>query len=57
MLDESCYKEDSLRDFAKWAVLCGHYSVAPLIKNYQEFLYYAKDRKPEPQTAPIEDDT
>ena len=48
MTDKPCYKEDSLTDFAAWAAICGHYNVAPLIKNYQEFLRYARENNPEP---------
>ena len=48
MSDQPCYKEDSLRDFAAWAVICGHYNVAPLTKNYQEFLRHVRENNPEP---------
>ena len=49
MIEKPCYKEDSLKDFAAWAKQCGHYSVAPLIKNYQEFLEHVRqDQNPKP---------
>lgn len=48
MTDKPCYKEDSLRDFAIWAAQCGHYSVAPLVKNYKEFVHHVKNSDPKP---------
>lgn len=57
MSDKPCYKEDSLKDFAVWAARCGHFSVAPLIKNYQEFLSNVRDRGPEDATTPTGGDT
>jgi hypothetical protein len=55
MSDKPCYKEDSLRDFALWAASCGHYTVAPLIDNYQEYLKNVKNRDPEPPGPPLDD--
>ena len=40
---KTCYKEDSLQDFAAWAKSCGHYPVAPLIQNYQEYVCHARN--------------
>jgi hypothetical protein len=48
MIEKTCYKEDSLQDFAEWATQCGHYSVAPLIENYQEFIKNVRSGEPEP---------
>jgi len=50
MIEEACYKEDSLQDFATWAAYCGHYSVAPLIQNYTEYLCYVRNGNSEPIT-------
>ena len=52
MTQKPCYKEDSLSDFAEWAVQCGHYPVAPLIQNYREYLEDVRTRN---QTSPTED--
>ena len=48
MSKKACYKEDSLSDFALWAVQCGHYPVAPLIKNYREYIEDVRNESTEP---------
>jgi hypothetical protein len=45
MSEQPCYKENSLEDFAAWAKEAGHYVVAPLIKNYEEFVSHARTTK------------
>ena len=40
---KTCYKGDSLQDFAAWAAQRGHYTVAPLIQNYQEYIQHVRN--------------